>query len=448
MSEIIDNKTVFSLKEVCLSIYKTISDRYKRAYWIKAEINKLNFYPHSGHCYPDLLEKEGDKIVAQLRANLWKSDYQKINAKFIKVLNEPLKDGISVLLCAHIQYDQLHGLSLRIIDIDPVFSLGELEKEKQNAIQKLKEEGIFNNNKLLKMPLLPKRIAVISVDTSKGYSDFKKVIDSNPWNYNFFYFLFPSLLQGEKSIESIINQLNNIKKLISHFDVVAIIRGGGGEIGLSSYNNYQLAKEIALFPIPVLSGIGHSTNETVCEMVTHYNAITPTELADYLIQKFHNFSIPLKNAEEKIIAFSESLMESENIIIKNLIKNFSISCNNRLKTENECIDFLVSNIRKSVNNKFQNESFHCYQIEGNLKLTTTNLLKICSMKLESFTRNVEILNPQNILKRGYSILLKDRKIITKTTELSENDMIINLIADGEILSKVKTIRKKTDERNN
>lgn len=445
MSEIIDNKTVFSLKEVCLSIHKTISDRYRSAYWIKAEINKLNFYPHSGHCYPDLLEKEGDKIVAQLRANLWKSDYQKINAKFIKVLNEPLKDGISVLLCAHIQYDQLHGLSLRIIDIDPVFSLGELEKEKQNTIQKLKEEGVFNNNKLLKMPLLPKRIAVISVESSKGFSDFKKIIDSNTWNYKILYFLFPSLLQGEKSIESIINQLNNIKKLISHFDAVAIIRGGGGEIGLSSFNNYQLAKEIAMFPIPVLSGIGHSTNETVCELVAHYNAITPTELADYLIQKFHNFSIPLKNAEDKIIAFSESLIESENLIIQNLIKNFSISCINRLKTEKEYIDFLVSDIRKSINNKFQNENIYCSQIEGSLKLSTTNLFKISNMKLDSLSKNVEILNPQNILKRGYSILLKDRKIITKTAELSENDMITNLIADGEILSNVKTIKKKAND---
>lgn len=445
MSELINDRKVFSLREVSLSIQKTISERYKSLYWIKTEINKLNYYPHSGHCYPDLLEKDGVAIVAQFRANLWKSDYQKINSNFIKVLKEPLKDGISVLICAYIQYDQVHGLSLRIIDIDPVFSLGELEKEKQNSINKLKAEGIFNHNKLLRMPLLPKRIAIISVETSKGYSDFKKVIDLNPWNYNFFYMLFPSLLQGEKSIESIINQLNNIRKLLKHFDVVAIIRGGGGEVGLSSYNNYQLAKEIALFPIPVISGIGHSTNETVSEMVSHYTAITPTELADFLIQKFHNFSIPLNGAEEKITLISNRILENENQKIHNLVKRFKVSYINRVKSENESLDYLTENITKSTVNVFQNLRNKYQQIFRNLQVSSSNLMKISEINLISANRNIDILNPANILKRGYSFVLKQGKLINSVSEISENETITNIVADGEIVSIIKIIKKNTND---
>jgi exodeoxyribonuclease VII large subunit len=298
MPEIINKKKVFSLIEVTLSIQKTISERYKSSFWVKAEMNKLNNYSYSGHCYPDLVEKKDGRVIAQMKSNLWKNDFNRINNNFLTVLKEPIKDGIKILFCATITFDPSHGLSLRIIDIDPAYSLGELEREKQETIAKLNREGIFRNNRRLTLPLLPQRIAIISVETSKGYADFLKVIGNNPWGYKFFYFLFPALLQGEKSINSILHQLGRIGKVTKHFDVVAIIRGGGGDVGLSSYNNYELAKEIALFPIPVITGIGHSTNETVAEMVSFSNAITPTELADLLIQKFHNFSVPLKKRKK------------------------------------------------------------------------------------------------------------------------------------------------------
>src|SRR5690606_5794462 len=154
-------------------------------------------------------------------------------------------------------------------------TLGDLEKEKQETIQKLRDEGAYAKNKSLTMALLPKRIAVISVETSKGYADFMKVLETNEWDYRFYHVLFPSLLQGEKAVGSIRGQLKKIKKLKGHFDVVAIIRGGGGDVGLSCYNHYELAKDIAKFPLPVITGIGHATNETVAEMIAYSDAITP-----------------------------------------------------------------------------------------------------------------------------------------------------------------------------
>jgi len=313
MPEKVDNKKVFSLLEVTLSIQRTIYNRYTSSFWVKAEMNKLNYYPHSGHCYPDLIEKKDGRIIAQIRANLWKEDYIKVNNSFLKISKEHLKDGINILFLTRITFDPIHGLNLRIIDIDPIYTMGELEREKIETIKRIKEEGIFNKNKERKFPLLPQRIAVISVETSKGYSDFKIIIDENFWKYKFFYFLFPSLLQGERAIESILNQLKQIKRVLNHFDVVAIIRGGGGDVGLSCYNNYQLSKEIALFPIPIITGIGHSTNETVVEMTAYMNAITPTGLADYLIQKFHNFSIPVQKAEEILFSKTKKILLDEKI---------------------------------------------------------------------------------------------------------------------------------------
>lgn len=159
-------------------------------------MNKLNFYKQSGHCYPELVEKKDGKIIAQIKSHLWRDDFNRVNNNFQRILKEPLKDGIKILFQAKITFDPVHGLALWIIDIDSSYTLGDLEREKQETIKQLKEEGIFNKNKTLNLPLLPQRIAIISVETSKGYADFLKVIETNSWNYKFFHILFPSLLQG------------------------------------------------------------------------------------------------------------------------------------------------------------------------------------------------------------------------------------------------------------
>src|SRR5690606_6223526 len=271
MAEVYQERQVFSLYEIAQGLKTVIGERFPYAFWIKAEMIKLNHYRHSGHCYPDLVEKKDGKVIAQMRATLWSSDYLHINGKFLKTLKEPLKDGIKILFLAKISFDPQYGLSLRIMDIDPSFTLGDIEREKFETIERLKTEGYYHKNKQLPFPLLPKRIAIISVETSKGYADFMKVLSNNPYGYKFIMELFPSLLQGEKAITSIKAQLAAIKKIKNRFDVVAIIRGGGGDVGLSCYNDYSLSKAVADFPLPVITGIGHATNETVVEMVAYQN---------------------------------------------------------------------------------------------------------------------------------------------------------------------------------
>jgi exodeoxyribonuclease VII large subunit len=464
MPEEVDKKTVFSLFEVTRSIQRTLSERYTSAFWVKAEMSKLNYYSHSGHCYPELVEKHDGKIIAQVKSNLWKDDYQAVNDKFLNVLHEPLKDGIKILFLARISFDPVYGLALRIIDIDPAFTLGDLEKEKQETIKKLKEKGVFSKNKALKVPLLLQRIAIISVETSKGYADFLNVLDTNPWSYKFFHFLFPSLLQGEKAVESITRQLERIKKVIGHFDAVAIIRGGGGDIGLSCFNNFDLATVVALFPIPVITGIGHTTNETVVEMISYSNAITPTKLAEYLLQIFHNFSVPVHKAEEKIsekskrtIKDEKEKLQSEVKLFRSVTENILIEHRNQIKRQvqriqqysiflvkmqKEYIDNLINNTKRGVSALYVTMNSEIRHLSANLKKDSIVQLSRIKMLLTGVENNVANMSPRNVLKRGYSITLANGISVKNIKQVKENDLIETIVFDGKINSVVKSIKKQ------
>lgn len=436
MSEIINDKKVFSLLEVTLSVKKTISERYQKSFWVKAEMNKINHYSYSGHCYPELVEKIAGKVVAQLKANLWKDDFIRINENFLTILKEPLKDGINILFNATINFDPVHGLSLRIIDIDPVFSLGELEREKLETIERLKSEGIFQLNKGLRIPLLPQRIAIISVETSKGYSDFLKVINHNSWGYKFFCFLFPALLQGDRSVDSILTQLKRVKKVEQHFDIVAIIRGGGGDVGLSSYNNYQLAREIAQFPIPVLTGIGHSTNETVVEMVAFKNAITPTELADYLLQKLHNFSVPVQKAEEVLVDTANRILHDEKLKLINTIRYFQSVTKNSLSNYQNEVKTHANRLSQSAYFLLNREGEYGHELFANLKRSFLGYIAKQSVELLNMEKNVNLLDPAHVVRRGFTITLKNGKAIKSFTEVAAGDTITTVMVDGTIISAV------------
>ncbi|MCW3118638.1 MAG: xseA [Chitinophagaceae bacterium] len=443
MSEKVNDKTVFSLLEVTRSIQKTIADRYKSFFWVKAEMNKLNFYQQSGHCYPELVEKQDGKVVAQIKSNLWKEDYVKINARFQRVLKEPLKDGIKILFLAGISFDPTYGIALRIIDIDPAYTLGDLEREKQETITKLQEEGIFRKNQALSFPLLPQRIAIISVETSKGYADFLKVVDTNSWGYKFFHLLFPSLLQGEKAVDAIINQLKRIRTVSDHFDVVAIIRGGGGDIGLSCYNNYLLAKEITLFPLPVITGIGHATNETVSEMISFSNAITPTKLAEYLLQKFHNFSVPVQNAEEKIIDKSRRLISDEKTKFTSELKLFrSVTENILLKNRNEIREQVQSLLQQS-HFRFRNEKEYLFSIKEGIRKGTTSVCYAAKqeIKILAFTMKKDVGTQLQAVRSGIN---QHAQQVARTSKIILHAGKENLIQINEKLSDKSLSRLKNE----
>lgn len=487
-TEYLQDRKVFSLLQVTKSIQRTLSDRYSSAFWVKAELNKLNFYPRSGHCYPELVEKKDGKIVSQIRSILWKDDFLRIDEAFKKLVHEPLKDGIKILFLAKIKFDPHYGLSLHILDIDPHFTLGDLEREKQETLAKLKAEGIFNRNKQLKLPLLPQNIAVISVETSKGYADFLSVFEEaeQKWNYQFFHLLFPALLQGDRAAVQMLSQLKKIKKVIRHFDVVVIVRGGGGDIGLSCYNNYELCREIALFPIPVITGIGHATNETAAEMTAFKNAITPTKLAEIFIQKFHDFAVPVHEAKRNIPERARMILkeqqsklqteirhfrsgtkivlaENQNIL-KELSQNLAWNYQFSFKKEKEKIGSQVRELKEQIrfflkeNNDLlkisakeirSNSQYHIeHQFreldyrQRSLAQNTRRFTENATGELENLKRNIDLLNPENVLKRGYSISTVRGKLLMNTGEIRPGEEMITNFFNGEVVSEIKKIKKE------
>lgn len=454
----------YSLSQITGHLQKLITKTYTREYWIKAEISALNFYPKSGHCYPDLVEKSETGIKAQIRAIIWNKNFVNIQNQFKSTTGRSLEDGMEILFRAKLDYNPAYGLSLNISTIDPHFTLGKMASEKLATINKLKSDGVFFSNKVLQMPFFPKRIAVISVETSKGFQDFKKIVDQNTRGYIFFYMLFPALLQGDEAVESIGYQLERIRKVKHHFDLVAIIRGGGGDVGLSCYNDYELARKVATFPIPVISGIGHSTNETVVELVAHKNAITPTDLAYYLQQKFDNIAVKLNEfqaiisdnsyeilsmANTNLHSIADRIKNRQNIFLVNHIDSIRIQ---RMRLEKYARRFipakietirlkikqLVSIPERKLHRKIESLNF----IVLSLQKSANHNVKIHWHKRQHLEEKIKLLDPIEVLKKGYTITRFNGKAITSIDKLNSENIIETTSIGGKIESKIIKTTKK------
>lgn len=456
------NEQVFTLLQVTQSIRKTIEERYQRLYWVKAEMHRLNQFA-SGHCFPELLQKEDGKIVAEMRGTIWKQQFERINLRFMEVVKEPLKEDTTLLMQVRVTYHETYGLSLQILDIDPNYALGELQRERQETLLKIQKEGLLNANQNLPFPLLPKRVAVISAEASKGLLDFYKIIEQNSWNYNFFTLLFPAALQGDLAANSIVQQLRRIERVKHHFDIVVIVRGGGGEVGLSCYNNYSLCREIAAFPLPVLTGIGHSNNMTVAEMVAFRNAITPTELGEFLLQAFHNFSVPVKDSIRLIRLHSKRRLERERARFVQLSIEFRHTARAYLSTHGEKLHRYAQNLRlmtarliqvqreqlRTNTAATQNNARYLFQAQSNLlqnlqkalPLHARSILRTASNGVENVEHSIRLMDPINVLKRGYSITSVRGKSISIKNTPEIGDEIATQTAQFTLVSVVEKLEK-------
>ncbi|HER40759.1 MAG TPA: exodeoxyribonuclease VII large subunit, partial [Salinimicrobium catena] len=383
------------------------------------------------------------KVVAEMRGNIWSGTFETINQKFRNVLKEDLKDDMRVVIQGSVTYHPVHGLALNIIDIDPEFTLGELAREKAETVAKLKAEGIYNANKEKDLPLLPKTIAVISVGTSKGYQDFLSVIRSNQWGYRFHHLLFPAILQGERAVSTIMQQLEKISGYSHVFDAVAIIRGGGGEIGLSCFDDYRLARKIASFPIPVLTGIGHSTNETVSELVSYQSFITPTKIAEFLLQKFHEFSSPVQRAAEKIEKEANWMFRQEKTSLQETARLFSSLTSRILDQHKAELARLSRSLFTDSRETFRSKKEELNRFEITLTSAAKIPVKEALQKLHFSEEKLRLLSPENVLKRGYSITRQNGRAIKQPEELDPEKVLETRIFGGTITSRIERTRKIT-----
>lgn len=387
------NEKVFSLQEVASSVKRTLNARYGSSFWVKAEMIKLNHYPYSGHAFPDLIEKQDDVIVAQMRAVIWSADFKRIRDKFRSCGLADLSDGITILFRASILFDEFYGLSLRIIDIDTSFTLGEMEKQRMLCIERLKAEGIYSLNSSLSLPAVPKRFAIVSVGSSKGYNDFMQIVRKHSSRFAIFTHLFPSLLQGDGAINSISEALDRINDVADCFDAVLIIRGGGGDVGLNCYNHYNLCRAVALCKLPVLTGIGHASNQTVAEQIAWRNFITPTDLADFLFSGFNNAYLEVLNLSKQLKSNADSILNTNSERVKMLSESLKHKIENRILSEKE--------------------------------------------RLQMIERYIRLLDPSLLLQKGYSMTYLNGVLVSSVKDLKSGDEIVTRFSDGEIVSKLK-----------
>ena len=451
---------VYSLSEIAFSLHKVVERTYPQPYYIKAEILKLNYYPHSGHCYPELVEKEGNTIKAEMRAVIWASHYQRINERFIQITGNPLKENISILCLASIEFSPKHGLALHIQDIEPSYTLGEMVKNRNAVIERLKKEGVFTANKRLEMPLLPKRIAVISVETSKGFSDFMTTLNGNRYGYRFETELFPSILQGDKAIVGITGRLAEIEMRRQEFDCVVIVRGGGGDVGLSCYDEYEMARCVATFPLPVFTGIGHSTNLSVTDMVAHTYNITPTDVAFALIGYFQSFDEQVQECQKRLVEMAKVILADEQVKLVELDARRKIAVpkvlsqsRNRLIQLSQDIALKSKGLLMLQRTLLQNASAGMERLSQARMLSERKELERLSESLKTLgplclskqnerighlEDKIQLLHPENILKRGFSITRHNGKAVTDASRLTSGDEIVTQVYAGEVKSRVET----------
>lgn len=415
MIHISSERPSISLSALNGLIKSAIADTLPDQYWVVAEIAdfKLN---QKGHCYLDLVEKEGNAAIAQIKANIWAYEYRSISNRFQKATNEPLKQGMKILFLASIVFHEVYGLSLNIKDIDPTYTMGEMARKKKEVIAQLKKEGIIDKNKALELPLVPQRIAVVSSPTAAGYQDFFNHLDNNSYGYRFVHILFPALMQGQEAEGSIIKALTAIRTKKSSFDLVVIIRGGGSVTDLNCFDGYPLAAEVADFPLPVITGIGHEKDDTVVDIAAHTKMKTPTAVAEFLISGMRSFEESILGLENRIVTSAEQLLRDERQKLASFAQRLSLIPIRLTTVHKNRLVLIQRDMRSHLRQRLQNEQ----------------------SRLSSAEQAIRHLDPADVLRRGFSITTFKGKILRDTVLLMNGVSIETQLQNGTFTSIVQS----------
>ncbi|OFX48402.1 MAG: exodeoxyribonuclease VII large subunit [Bacteroidetes bacterium GWA2_30_7] len=448
-----------SLLQLNNLIKNSIKLNFDSNYWVVAEISdfKVNY---SGHCYLELIQKNETEtsIVAKARAMIWATTYRMLSAYFESETGNKLTVGIKVLVSVIVEFHELYGLSLVIKDIDPVYTIGENEKKRQDIIKRLKDEGVFEMNKQTYLPIVTKNIAIISSENAAGYLDFMEHLQNNAYNFKFHTKLFNASMQGESTESSVVNALDKIFAYEHIFDLVVIIRGGGSKSDLSWFDNYWIAYNISQFPIPVITGIGHEQDDTIADMVAFMRLKTPTAVADFIIEKCLDFKTQVLNYENYIYDYSNDLIANnkqelhssiehfkifvENYIEKsafklnNLNKDFSNTVSNSVKSKNNELSILSEIFDSKIKFIFKLKNIEISQQIRKIKLSAKHNVSLAKNELVNIENNLNNLSPQNVLKRGFSVTRIKGKAIKSAKQLQTGDELETLLYDGLVKSTV------------
>ena len=411
---------VLTLFELNSLVHEVIEDNFDEQYWVVGELSDVSTPAFGGHFYGELVQKdeESDRIVARARITCWARNYNMIRLRFQKEAGETLRKGLQVKLLVEVNFHEQYGYSLNVVDIDSTFTLGDLAKRRREILQQLEKDGILHDNQSLPLPRLLKRIAVISSATAAGYGDFCHQLEENDYGFHFEVQLFPAVMQGEQVPESIIAALEEIREE-PPFDLVVIIRGGGASSDLSDFDSYELAACIALYPLPVLTGIGHERDETVLDYVAHTKVKTPTAAAAFIIEHQAEEAALLDDLYQRITHSAKEQIQREK---------------QRLEHQRAVLPLLFMGFYQKGENKL-------VLLSQRLSSSVKQSLEREKHSLQLMQQRLNSLDPRLLLKRGYTITTCGGKLVRSIEGLAEGEVLTTQTEKGEIYSKVVLCKK-------
>ena len=404
-----------TLLELNGRVKSTLQFEMPDAYWVQAEISSIS-PSGQGHCYLELVQKDatGRNFLAKAKANIWRGTWLKLKPYFEAETGETLKVGMKVLLQVTVTFHEVYGYSLVVQDIDPTYTMGDMARRRKEILEQLAKDGVIGLNQELEIPVLPNRIAVISSATAAGWGDFRDQLANNIYGFRFYVKLFPALMQGDDVERSVIAALDAIAARSEDFDLVVIIRGGGAVSELSCFDSYNLAYNIANFPLPVITGIGHERDDTVADVVAHTKVKTPTAAAEFLINSVFDTAQMLETLTRRMSDTVVERMNAEKLRIEKLGQKLpSLFAVTKVRRE-QVLENIWNRVVMGVNN-----------------IITTRM-----HKLELIDKGIGAADPAIILKRGYTMTRLNGHVVKGAAQLHKGDRLTTTFADGSVESEI------------
>ena len=429
--------TTLTLYELNSLVRQVVEHTLSREYWVEAELSECR--ESKGHCYMELVQKDDRSAtpIARASAKCWRAQWSMLQPYFERTTGQQLHAGMKVLLKVYAQFHEAFGFSWIVTDIDPTFTLGDMARKRQEIIRQLKAEGVFDLQKELSLPLFCQRIAVVSSQSAAGYGDFANQLSGNELHLQFSVSLFPATMQGEQVEASVIAALNAIYDRADDFDCVVIIRGGGATADMSGFDTLALAENVAQFPLPIITGIGHDRDESVLDMVSHVRVKTPTAAADLLIAHLKEVLDAVNDAQDRITGYTQqklSVLKAQlSAMAEVLPRVFST-----IRTRQEArLDSLYSRFVSHAQQRVLNCRLSIDSLATRLPILLEHRMMKEKHQLQLLEEKTKGQDPVRLLRRGYSMTMKDGRIVRDATQLHAGDEIETRLEKGTIKSIVE-----------
>ena len=434
-------ETALTLYELNNLVSEVISSVMPDEYWVEAEISELRVV--RGNCYMELVQKAEDTRtpVARASAKCWRTYWILVQSSFERVTGRQLCPGMKVMMRVHADFHEAYGFSWIVTDINPEYTLGDIARRRREIIARLKEEGVFDLQKELIIPLFAQRVAVISSDNAAGYDDFCNQLQNNDKGLAFSVKLYPAVMQGESTEDSVIEALDRIYKDEDKFDVVVIIRGGGATSDLSGFDTLSLAENVANFPLPIIVGIGHNRDESVLDLVANMSVKTPTAAAAFLIDRLAAVAARVDAATTSLSKYVTNRIEQEKSRIKYLSTMLPSLYAAVKSRENMRISRMSDSLYVAVRQIVASEKARLDLMPQRLSGAWRQVVVGESHRLQMLEQRVAASDPKKMLARGYTLTLHDGRAVTDLSSLKKGDMLTTLFAGGEVVSEVNKISK-------